>query len=93
MALRKVMKPALEDLSDMTLWDCVAMLIAGIIKEDEAQAAEEENEELEGYTTKTKVMIDTTCTSNTTYKPNTKHTEYTEYTKHTKRIKSHRCCG
>ena len=68
-----MMKPALENMMDLALWDRVAMVIANIVKEDETRAAEEEDEELEGYTTKTKVMIDSICMSNTKYQPNIKH--------------------
>jgi hypothetical protein len=48
------MEPAVQDLDDKVLWDRVALVIAGILEEDEMRVKEEEDkgEELEGYTTK-----------------------------------------
>jgi hypothetical protein len=61
--VRKAMKPAVEDLDDSALWDRVAQVLAGISKEDEASAAEEDGrDELEGFTTSSKVMADPPCT-------------------------------
>ena len=85
MDLRKVIKPAVEDLENTALWDRVAVVIAGIVKEDEALAAEEEDgeEELEGYINKTKVLKDIRRTSNTINRPNIKHQTHETYQQHT----------
>jgi hypothetical protein len=52
------MKPAVEDLDNTVLWDSVAQVITGILKEDKLSDVEEEgrDEELEGFTTSAKVL-------------------------------------
>jgi hypothetical protein len=56
--VRKAMKPAVEDLDDSALWDRVAQVLAGISKEDEASAAEDDmDSELEGFSTSIKVGV------------------------------------
>ena len=59
------MKPAVEDLDDTALWDSVAQVIAGILKEDKLSDVEEEgrDEELEGFTTNAKVLNTTQSSS------------------------------